>query len=179
MPENPSAPWSNSELTASGAITLRLVTPEDAEPLWDMLRPVFRAGDTYAVDPEISRDSALAYWTGADCGTWVATHGGQVLGSYYLKTNQPGGGSHVCNCGFVASPAARGLGIARHMLEHALEQARATGFLAMQFNFVVASNSRAIDIWARAGFETVGRLPGAFLHPQQGYVDALVMFRRL
>lgn len=160
-------------------LTLHRVTGSDHDALWTMLRPVFRAGDTYAIDPAISRDDALAYWCGADHGTWLAEENGAPLGSYYLKTNQPGGGAHVCNCGFVTAPAARGKGVARIMLDHALDMARAAGFAAMQFNFVVATNSRAIDIWCRAGFDTVGRLPGAFRHPEQGLVDALVMYRRL
>lgn len=160
-------------------LTLHRVTGSDHDALWTMLRPVFRAGDTYAIDPAISRDDALAYWCGADHGTWLAEENGTPLGSYYLKTNQPGGGAHVCNCGFVTAPAARGKGVARIMLDHALDMARAAGFAAMQFNFVVATNSRAIDIWSRAGFDTVGRLPGAFRHPEQGLVDALVMYRRL
>ena len=158
---------------------LRPATRQDDDTLWDMLRPVFRAGDSYAIDPGISRAAALQYWTGADHGAWIAEGGGQALGSYYLKTNQGGGGAHVCNCGFVTTPAARGRGVARAMLDHALHAARSAGFLAMQFNFVVASNTRAIDIWARAGFETVGRLPEAFRHPELGLVDALVMHRRL
>ncbi|MBK0325702.1 GNAT family N-acetyltransferase [Rhodobacteraceae bacterium F11138] len=163
----------------SGAVALRPVLPGDADALWEMLRPVFRAGDTYAIDPEIPREDAVAYWTRADQGVWLAEIDGRPLGSYYLKTNQPGGGAHVCNCGFVTSPAARGLGIARQMLDHALAAAKHAGFYAMQFNFVVSTNTRAIDIWTRAGFETVGRLPGAFDHPRQGRVDALVMYRRL
>ena len=158
---------------------LRPATAADDDALWDMLRPVFRAGDTYTIDPDISRETALAYWTGADHGSWLTEIDGKVLGSYYLKTNQAGGGKHVCNCGFVTSPAARGKGIARSMLDHALDTARAAGFLAMQFNFVVASNTRAIDIWTRAGFDTVGRLPDAFRHPELGFVDAMVMYRQL
>ena len=160
-------------------LTLHPATGADHDALWDMLRPVFRAGDTYAVDPDISRTDALAYWCGADHGTWISGEDGTPLGSYYLRTNQPGGGAHVCNCGFVTAPAARGKGVARAMLDHALDRARAAGFAAMQFNFVVATNTRAIDIWTRAGFETVGRLPGAFRHPDRGEVDALVMYRRL
>ena len=160
-------------------MTLRPASSRDADALWEMLRPVFRAGDTYTIEPEISREDALAYWTGADHGTWIAERDGQASGSYYLKTNQMGGGAHVCNCGFVTAPAAQGHGVARTMLDHALETARAAGFAAMQFNFVVATNARAIDIWTRAGFETVGRLPGAFRHPEKGFVDALVMYRRL
>lgn len=90
-----------------------------------------------------------------------------------------GGGDHVCNCGYVTAQAAQGKGIARAMLAESLDRARAAGFRAMQYNFVIATNTRAIDIWQRAGFEVVGRLPGAYRHPAEGDVDALVMFRRL
>ena len=104
---------------------------------------------------------------------------GVALGSYYIRPNQAGGGAHVCNCGFVTALAARGQGVARSMLDHALDQAVAQGYRAMQFNFVVSTNSRAIAIWEGAGFRTLARLPGAFRHPTQGYVDALVMWKDL
>ncbi len=158
-------------------IEIRSYAAADAAAVWDILCPIFRAGDTYAVDPEISESDALAYWTANHC--FVAEAGGEILGTYYLKTNQPGGGAHVCNCGFATSPAARGRGIARAMLAHSLEQAVALGYRAMQFNFVLASNTRAVDTWQRAGFDVVGRLPNAFRHPETGYVDALVMFKDL
>jgi ribosomal protein S18 acetylase RimI-like enzyme len=144
-----------------------------------MLEPVFRAGDTYTVDPEISRDAALAYWFGPERRVFVAEDSGQLLGTYYIVRNQKGGGSHVCNCGYVTALAARGRGVARLMLAHSLELAPRLGFRAMQYNFVVSTNTRAVETWRRAGFEVVGRLPGAFQHPQQGYVDALVMVRAL
>lgn len=162
-----------------GKLTLRRVEPGDHDALWDILRPAFRAGDTYTIDPDISRADALAYWTGASHGAWLALDNGQPLGSYFLKTNQQGGGAHVCNCGFVTAPDAGGKGVARTMLDHALTTARTAGFAAMQFNFVVATNTRAVALWHRAGFETVGRLPGAFRHPELGIVDALVMYRPL
>lgn len=162
-----------------GSPIIRAAGPSDADALWDMLRPVFRAGDSYSIDPDISCEDALAYWTGASHGAFVYEADGALLGSYYLKRNQGGGGAHVCNCGFVTAPAARGRGVARMMLEDALERAPAEGFRAMQFNFVVATNTRAITTWELYGFDIVGCLPGAFRHPREGYVDALVMYRRL
>lgn len=144
-----------------------------------MLKPVFRAGDTYAIDPEISRDDALAYWTGADAGVYLTQDESGVLGTYYIKTNAQGGGAHVCNCGFVTAPNAGGKGVARAMLHDALKRAKEHGYKAMQFNFVLANNTRAVDIWHRAGFDTVGRLPKAFDHPKDGMIDALVMFKTL
>jgi ribosomal protein S18 acetylase RimI-like enzyme len=142
-----------------------------------MLRPVFKSGRTYAIDPDISEDEAIAYWMSEHA--YLVEDAGVVLGTYYIRRNQTGGGSHVCNCGFITSPAAQGRGIARAMLEHALVSAPALGFTAMQFNFVLANNTRAIDIWTRAGFEIIGRQPRAFKHPDDGYVDALIMWKDL
>ena len=160
-------------------VHVRPATGADEAAIWAILEPVFRAGDTYTIDPDISRDDALAYWMGASHGTFVAEAGGETLGTYYLKRNQAGGGSHVCNCGYVTAPAARGRGVARAMLAHSLDEAKRRGFRAMQFNFVVATNTRAIATWERAGFEVVGRLPAAFLHPNAGFTDALVMYKDL
>ena len=161
------------------ALIIRPATAEDHHQIWAVLKPVFRAGDTYAIDPAISRRAALEYWCSASRSVWVAVKDAQVVGSYYLCANQSGGGKHVCNCGFVTSPKAQGQGVARAMLDHALEAARQTGYRAMQFNFVVATNHRALALWQRAGFDVVGRLPGAFKHPTQGYVDALVLYQTL
>ncbi len=158
---------------------LRAVTEADDDRLWAMLEPVFRAGETYAIDPAISRDDALKFWAGGTHQAFIAESAGEVLGSYYICPNQQGGGAHVCNCGFVTEAAAQGRGIARAMLLNALETARAAGFRAMQFNCVVESNTRAVALWQSHGFDVVGRLPGAFHHPKLGYVDALVMYRQL
>jgi ribosomal protein S18 acetylase RimI-like enzyme len=109
----------------------------------------------------------------------VAEADGEIVGTYYLRPNQAGGGKHVCNCGYVTSASATGRGVARAMCEHSLEHARRRGYRSMQFNFVVSSNTRAVALWKWMGFEVVGRLPAAFEHPALGYVDALVMFRSL
>ncbi|WP_238365668.1 GNAT family N-acetyltransferase [Mesobacterium pallidum] len=159
--------------------TIRPATVSDHDAIWHLLEPVFRAGDTYTIDPGVSRDDALAYWLAPEKTTYVCEDGGQVLGTYYLRPNAAGGGAHVCNCGYITAPQARGRGIARAMLAHSLDAARTAGYRAMQYNFVVETNQRAVQTWLRAGFDVVGRLPGAFLHPQGGYVDALVMMKDL
>ena len=161
------------------ALLIRPAVPADAPALWTILEPVIRAGDTYALDPDMGQAEALAYWLGPDKETFVAEEGGRVLGTCYIRANQAGGGRHVCNCGFMTAAAAAGRGIARALCAHALAHARARGFRAMQFNFVVSTNERAVALWLSMGFEEVGRLPGAFRHPVHGDVDALVMFRAL
>ncbi|WP_322889631.1 MULTISPECIES: N-acetyltransferase [unclassified Yoonia] len=160
-------------------IIIRLATEADFDALWPVLRDVFRAGTTYAVDPAISREAAFAYWMQQPAATYVAVAGDAVLGTYYIRTNQPGGGAHICNCGYIVAPAARGQGIAAQMCMHSQDQARAMGYLAMQFNFVLASNAGAVRLWHRLGFATIGTIPDAFRHPEQGFVAAHVMHKRL
>ena len=160
-------------------IKITPATSADEERIWALLQPVFSAGDTYAVDPLIDREAAIAYWMEADRTAFILRIEGQAVGTYYIRPNQPGGGAHICNCGFITAPSARGKGVARRMLDHALIEAKQQGYRAMQFNFVLASNQRALAIWQRNGFATIGRIPQAFLHPKQGYVDALILHRSL
>jgi len=160
-------------------VLIRRATDGDADAIWAILEPILRAGETYALPCDWSRREALAFWRAPAHAVFVAQVGAEVLGTYYLRPNQKGGGAHVANCGYATLPWARGRGIARAMCTHSLELARRQGFTAMQFNFVVATNDPAIALWKSLGFEVVGRLPGAFRHPKNGPVDALVMHRAL
>jgi ribosomal protein S18 acetylase RimI-like enzyme len=170
---------SGTNLMPFPPLTIRPATAADGAAIWSILAPMIRAGETYTIPRDTSEAEALAYWLGPDRETFVAERDGVVLGTYYLRANQTGGGAHVCNCGYVTGAAARGQGIAREMCAHSLATARARGFRAMQFNFVIATNEGAIRLWEKMGFATIGRLPGAFAHPGLGYVDALVMYRGL
>ncbi len=163
----------------SGAPRMRRACDGDASVLWSLLEPVFRAGDAYAMEPDISCAEALAWWTGAPNRVWIAEADGRALGTFYLRPNQRGGGGHVANAGFVTAQAARGRGVARAMLAHAEAEALRCGFNAMQFNFVVATNAPALHLWRSAGYAEVGRLPAAFRHPAEGVVDALVLHKTL
>lgn len=161
------------------ALELCPASPQDGEALWSILRPAFHAGDSYAVDRDIGQSAALNYWMGGEKTAYIARLSDRAVGSYYIRPNHAGGGAHVCNCGFVTDLQARGQGVARAMLEHALKTAKTQGYRAMQFNFVLASNAAAIHLWQSYGFAVVGRLPQAFAHPTLGLVDALVMHRTL
>src|ERR1700730_900067 len=151
---------------------------DDAE-IWSILEPTIRTAETYTLPQDMDREQALAYWFSSGHTVFVAEEGGEVLGTYYLRANQQGGGSHVGNCGYMTAAKASGRGVATAMCAHSLEYARSVGFCAMQFNFVVSSNLPAIHLWQKFGFAMVGRLPGAFLHPSLGYVDALGMYLAL
>jgi ribosomal protein S18 acetylase RimI-like enzyme len=161
------------------ALVIRPATNADEAALWRILEPVIRAGETYPLPRDMSREAALAYWRAPAHAVFAAEQGSEILGTYYLRANQVGGGGHVANCGYMTAQDAIGRGVATAMCRHSLAEAKARGFRAMQFNLVISSNARAVRLWQHCGFEIVGRLPEVFEHPRLGYVDAFVMLRRL
>jgi ribosomal protein S18 acetylase RimI-like enzyme len=158
---------------------IRPVEPQDHEAIQAIIVPTIRAGTTYTLETDLSEAGAMAYWLASDKETFVADVDGEIVGTYYIRANQAGGGKHVCNCGFMTNAQAVGKGVARAMCAHSLNQARTRGFRAMQFNFVVSTNIRAVKLWQAMGFEIVGRLPSAFQMPNGAYVDALVFYQHL
>ncbi|HKS03864.1 MAG TPA: N-acetyltransferase [Chthoniobacterales bacterium] len=159
---------------------IRHAVDADRDAIWNIFREIVAAGDTYALDPQISREDALAYWLAPGTHAYVAEEPAVGLaGTYILRPNQSGGGSHVANAGFMVPARARGQGIGRAMAEHCLSEACRCGFRAMQFNYVISTNIAAIRLWQELGFEIVGTLPDAFQHPEKGYVDVYVMYRSL
>ena len=157
---------------------IRRATWKDDEAVWAILRPIIRAGETYALPPDLERDAALGWFHAAGNRAFVAEGEGRVLGCYFYRANKEGGGAHVANAAYATHPEAQGRGIASAMCAHSLDEARAEGFRAMQYNFVIASNP-AVRLWQKHGFEIAGTLPGAFDHPAMGEVDVHVMYRRL
>lgn len=158
---------------------IRLADDGDQHAIWSILEPMIRRGETYTLPRDMNKEEALAFWFAQGNEAFVAEESEAIFGTYFLRANQRGGGSHVANCGYVTAEAAQGQGIARAMCLHSLERARGRGFRAMQFNFVVSTNKRAVKLWLSLGFEIVGHLPGAFEHPEGDFVDALVMYRSL
>ena len=158
---------------------IRPATEGDQEAIWAILEPMIRRGDTYTLPRDMTRLQAIEFWFAPGHEAFVWEEQGAILGTYFLRANQRGGGAHVANCGYVTARAAEGRGIARAMCRHSLERAKERGFRAMQFNFVVSSNTRAVELWKGLGFQVVGCLPGAFEHPELGFVDALVMYKQI
>ena len=162
------------------SFAIRRAEPADWQACWAIIQPVFAKGDSYPYSGDMPEADARRLWLEAPLRCYVAEDdGGGILGTYYLKANQAGRGDHVCNCGYVTAEAARGRGVASAMCRHSQEEAKALGFTAMQFNLVVVTNTGAVALWQKLGFDIIGTLPGVFRHDELGPVDAHVMFKHL
>lgn len=158
---------------------IRIATAEDFGQIWPLFQAVISRGDTYVFTPDTPEQDAYDYWFGPGVRCFVALHEQRIVGMYKLIDNQRGLGSHVANASFMVDGQARGLGIGKALGIHCIEQATALGYRAMQFNFVVSTNTLAIALWQKLGFEIIATLPDAFNHSELGYVDAYVMHRVL
>ncbi len=157
---------------------IRKVTEEDYSRIWDIFSDIVKSGDTYAYDPNTNEEEAINYWINKTDTAFVIEQDGEIAGTYYIKTNQPGLGAHVCNCGYMVDSKFRGLGLATKMCDHSQEEALKMGFKAMQFNLVVANN-HAVKLWEKLGFSVIGTLPKAYYFKKENYVDAFIMYKWL
>lgn len=160
-------------------MTIRAAERNDQEDVWAIIEPVIRAGDTYMYSPDSSKEEMLALWFDSEKYTYVAEKEGRLVGTFFLKANQPDLGSHVVNAGYMVHPAYRGQGIAEQLCRFSLEEARRLGFKAMQFNCVISTNTVAVRLWQKCGFDIIGTLPKAFQHKELGLTDAFVMYQWL
>jgi len=161
-------------------LKIRPFAETDWVATWRIIEPVFRAGETYVFSPDITEEEAYRVWVEMPSATFVAVDdSNEILGTYYIKPNQPALGDHVCNCGYIVSENARGKGVASEMCEHSQREAVTRGFRSMQYNLIVSTNEGAVRLWKKHGFDLIGTLPEAFRHPQLGYVDAYVMYKKL
>jgi L-amino acid N-acyltransferase YncA len=160
-------------------IRIRKAMPGDHDAIWAIIHAVISTGDTYVFAPGTGREEMLAYWCGGKTHTYVAELDGRVAGTFIIRDNQPGLGSHVANASYMTLPEASGKGIGTAMGTYSLETARSLGYTAMQFNMVVKSNERAVRLWQKLGFEIVGEVPDAFQHKDRGLTSVFIMWRRL
>ena len=179
-------------------LEIRKATEEDKPAIWKIIKAVIATGDTYTFAPDATEEEMISYWCSPEKHTYVAVWtedeapnqsgllsdnlnnaNGEIVGTFFLKANQPGLGAHVGNAGYMVAPEAKGKRVGRTMAEFSLEEARRLGFSSMQFNFVVKSNEIAVRLWQALGFEIIGEIPEAFDHVQNGLTNAYIMYRKL
>ena len=160
-------------------LTIRKAIQEDKEEIWKILKEVIAQGDSFAFDPNTPKEKMMAYWMAEDKHTYVALLDNEIVGSFFIKANQPGLGSHIANAGYMTSQSASGKGIGKAMGQFSLAEAKRLGYHAMQFNIVVKSNERAVRLWQSLGFKIIGEIPEAFNHQTLGMTNAYIMYQRL
>ena len=160
-------------------IEIRKANAEDKDQIWEIIKEVISKGDTYTFDPNTHKETMLNYWYGPDRYTYVATDNRKIVGTFYIKINQPGLGAHIANGAYMVSETASGKGIGKKMGEFSLEEAKRLGYTAMQFNIVIKSNARAVNLWQNLGFKIIGEIPDAFNHKENGMTNAYIMYRKL
>ncbi len=158
---------------------IRKIIPVDKDEIWEIIHEVISSGDTYTFAPDSSEDEMLAFWYAEDKYSYVAVEDGKIVGTFFMKNNQPGLGSHVANAGYMVPSRAAGKGVGKAMCVFSLAEAKRLGFYAMQFNFVVKTNERAVRLWQKIGFQIVGEIPDAFNHKELGLTNAYIMYKKL
>ncbi|NNE66320.1 MAG: GNAT family N-acetyltransferase [Pyrinomonadaceae bacterium] len=160
-------------------LTIRKAAVSDHDGIWKIIEAVISTGEFYSFKPGSPRAEMLAYWCGSDKHCYVAEADGEIVGTFVMKDNQPGLGSHVANGSYMTSPTAGGRGIGTAMGKFSIEEAKSLGYKAMQFNLVVKSNETAVRLWKRLGFQVIGEIPDAFDHQRLGLTNAYIMYRKL
>ena len=160
-------------------MNIRKANATDADQIWDIIKAVIAQGDTYTFDPNSSKEQMLSYWMNPDKHTYVAEIHKDIVGTFIIKDNQPGLGSHIANAGYMTHPSVFGQGIGRKMCQFSLVEAKYLGYSAMQFNIVIKSNVHAVKLWHSMGFDIIGEIPDAFQHQTLGLTNAYIMYRKL
>jgi ribosomal protein S18 acetylase RimI-like enzyme len=160
-------------------LEIRKASKADKLEVWQIIKSVISTGDSYTFAPDSAKEKMLEFWFSGEKETYVAVLDNEIVGTFFLKANQPDLGSHICNAGYMVAEKAKGKGVGRKMAEFSLPEAKRLGFKAMQFNFVVKSNEIAVKLWLSLGFEIIGEIPEAFQHKNSGLTNALIMYRKL
>ncbi|HWY37048.1 MAG TPA: N-acetyltransferase [Bacteroidia bacterium] len=160
-------------------IRIRKALPEDHQAVWEILQSIILGGDTFAFSPSLTKEEMLLYWFAKDKHVYVALDENEIAGTFFIKDNQPGLGSHIANAAYAVSPGSRGKGIGKIMGEFSLKEAKQLGYTAMQFNLVVKTNTAAVKLWRSIGFEIIGEIPNAFNHREHGLVNSFIMYKKL
>jgi ribosomal protein S18 acetylase RimI-like enzyme len=151
---------------------------KDYDAIWKIFSSVIKTGDTYVFDPDTPKEALGKYWFADSMDTFVVVDDGTIIGTYFIKPNQVGLGGHIANCGYMVNPNCQGRGIGKVLCEHSLVFAKQKGYIGMQFNIVVSTNSGAVSLWKKLGFEIIGTTPNGFRHKELGLVDTYIMYKK-
>ncbi len=160
-------------------IKVRPAEEADQDAIWEIVKEVIAEGSTYVFYPDSSRQKMLSYWLALDKKVYVVIWKEQIVATFTIKPNLPDRASHVANASYMVSPQHAGKGIGEFIGRYSLDEARRLGYKAMQFNIVIKSNEKAVNLWKKIGFRIIGEVPNAFQHPKLGMTNAYIMYQEL
>jgi GNAT superfamily N-acetyltransferase len=166
-------------------VRTRQASDDDWGGIWPVWRAAVSTGESYPWDPDTDETAARALWMLPPPAEVLVVEDDDVPGistivaTALLTPNLPGAGSHVANAVLMAYPDLLGSDVGRMLAEDVIDRAVDLGYRAMQFNAVVAANSRLVAFWRALAFRVIGTVPAGFRHPWLGDVDLYVMHRFL
>jgi len=160
-------------------MTIRPADTADWPQMFTIFQAIVATGTAYVFAADTASDDARAYLLGPGIASWVSEDEVRIVGTYKLIANRRDRGSHMANASFMVDPQCHGRKIGETLGRHCLREARRAGYLAMQFNYVVSTNTAAVALWRKLGFAIVGTIPKGFRHRELGLVDVHVMHRLL
>ncbi len=163
------------------AFTLDTARAEDFEAVKEIFLHVVDEGETYSYErAELTDQWIRDYWMKNVVTTLVARlPDGKVAGVCAIRVNRTGRGKHIANASYIVHWEHRAMGIGHALGRESLKVAKAKGFLAMQFNYVVSTNVKAVALWQSLGFKIIGTMPAGYRHARHGLVDVYMMHRFL
>jgi L-amino acid N-acyltransferase YncA len=159
---------------------LDTATDADFDAVKEIFLHVVDEGETYSYERETLTDQWIRdYWMKHVVTTLVARVDGKVAGVCAIRVNRTGRGNHIANASYVVHHDFRGIGIGHALGRESLRVSRQHGYKAMQFNYVVSTNAKAVALWQSLGFKIIGTMPQGYRHSRHGLVDVYMMHRFL
>jgi L-amino acid N-acyltransferase YncA len=159
-------------------IEIRKYRNADLEAMVNIWNSVVEDGMAFPQTEPLNWEEAKTFFA-AQSFSAVAEADGEICGLYILHPNNVGRCGHIANASYAVKVSARGLGAGRKLVGHSLEQGRALGFKILQFNAVVCSNIRAIELYRDMGFVGLGTIPGGFFNKDRRYEDIQLFYHTL
>lgn len=140
--------------------------------VWNM---VVAEGNAFPETDPLDEVAGKAFFA-SQSAVGVAVEEGDVVGLYILHPNNIGRCSHIANAGYAVSPAARGRGIGRALVQDSLSKTAELGFTGLQFNAVVEGNRGARKLYESLGFDHIGTIPKGFRHDDGALEDICIYY---
>ena len=152
-------------------------TDDDAADAVAVWNTVIWAGNAFPQEYPLDIGAGKAYFA-SQSFTGVAREcaSGLIAGVYVLHPDNTGRCGHIANASYAVAEEFRGMHLGEQLVRHSLAEAGKLGFRILKFNAVVASNTAALNLYRKLGFQQLGTIPAGFLNKSGYYEDIIPHF---